>query len=224
MEFTYAHRDTSTPERTSRTEGLNKLKVSGRVARLRALAFEREVPVADDETLGFLLTLARAKNALNILEVGCAEGVTSLALLEECGEAKLTAIERDEQFYQAAKQNLHEYADRASVLFGDAGELLSTLESGAYDFIFLDCAKVQYIKLLPGLKRVLKAGGVLLADDVLLYGWVNGEAETPKKRKMLVEHIREYLTAVTEDGELRTSVLDIGNGLAMSVKRCTNES
>lgn len=217
--FTYAHRDTSTPERVSRTAGLNKLKVSERVARLRALANEREVPVADDETLGFLLALARAGNALNILEVGCAEGVTSLALLEECGNAKLTAIERDEQFFKTAKQNLSGYTDRASVLFGDANELLPALESGVYDFIFLDCAKVQYVKLLPELKRALKTGGVLLADDVLLYGWVNGEAETPKKRKMLVEHIREYISAVTEDSELRTAVLDIGNGLAMSVKK-----
>ena len=66
---------------------------------------------------------------------------------------------------------------------------------------------------------ILKKNGVLLADDVLMYGWVNGEAETPKKRRMLVEHIREYLEAVTSDGQLATSVLDIGNGLAMSVKR-----
>ena len=217
-EFTYAHRDTSTPERVSRTAGLNKLKISERVARLRTDANVREVPVADDETLGFLLALARAKCASNILEVGCAEGVTSLALLEECPNARLTAIERDERFCLTAKQNLSGFSDRVSLLYGDANELLPTLGNGVYDFIFLDCAKVQYVKLLPDLKRVLKSGGVLLADDVLLYGWVNGEVETPKKRKMLVEHIREYLTAVTEDADLRTSVLDIGNGLALSVK------
>lgn len=218
-EFTYAHRDTSSPERVSRTAGLNRVKLSDGVASLRKSANEREVPVADDETLGFLLTLARAVNAESILEVGCAEGVTSLALLEECGGAHLTAIERDGNFYAAAEGNLKEHADRVTLLLGDANELLPTLGDCAYDFIFLDCAKVQYVKLLPHLKRVLKAGGVLLADDVLLYGWVNGEVETPKKRKMLVEHIREYLTAVTNDGELRTSVLDIGNGLALSVKK-----
>lgn len=217
-EFTYAHRDTSTPERASRTAGLNNLRVSDKICALRKAANEREVPVADDETLGFLLTLARAVNAQNILEVGCAEGVTALALLEECSGARLTAIERDGNFFAAAAGNLKEHADRATLLLGDANELLPTLKDSAYDFIFLDCAKVQYVKLLPHLKRVLKAGGVLLADDVLLYGWVNGEVEVPKKRRMLVEHIREYLTAVTGDAHLRTSVLDIGNGIAMSVK------
>lgn len=218
-DFTYAHNDTSVPERASRTAALNKLKVSEKVSRLRAAAQEKEVPVASDETLNFILALARAKSAKSILEVGCAVGLTSLALLEDLPDACITAIERDENFFNSAKTNLEEYAERCDLKLGDAAEVIKTLPDGQYDFIFLDCAKVQYIKLLPELKRVLKCGGVLLADDVLLYGWVNGEAPVPKKRKMLVEHIREYLTAVTEDSELSTAILDIGDGLAMSVKR-----
>lgn len=218
-QFTYAHNDTSVPERASRTAGLNKLKVSEKVAELRAAAQSREVPVASDETLNFILTLARATNAKNILEVGCAHGITSLALLEEPGGACLTAIERDESFFDKARENLNEYAGRCDLRLGDAAEVLAALPDSKYDFIFLDCAKVQYIKLLPQLKRVLKSGGVLLADDVLLYGWVNGEAPVPKKRRMLVEHIREYITAVTEDCELSTAILDVGDGLAMSVKK-----
>lgn len=217
--FTYAHNDTSVPERVSRTAGLNKLRVSERVTRLRQSAHEREVPTASEETLNFLLTLAQAKNAKNILEVGCAEGITSLALLDTCAAAHLTAIEREEQFIYAFNDNLHAYADRCTLLKGDAADICAGLETGAYDFVFLDCAKVQYIKLLPELKRILSKNGVLLADDILMYGWVNGEVETPKKRKMLVEHIREYIEAVTSDEELSTAILDIGNGLAMSVKR-----
>lgn len=219
MDFNYAHNDTGTPERESRTAGLNKLRVSDKVESLRKSANAREVPTASDETLNFILTLALAKNVTSILEVGCAEGITSLALLDTCHNARLTAIERDEEFFKAAQNNLSTYNDKVTLLKGDAAEVLATLKDNAYDFIFLDCAKVQYIKLLPQLKRVLAANGVLLADDVLMYGWVNGEVETPKKRKMLVEHIREYITAVTDDNDLQTSILDIGNGLAMSVKK-----
>lgn len=218
-QFTYAHNDTSVPERVSRTAGLNELKVSEKVAGLRAVAQSQEVPVASGETLNFILTLVRASNAKSILEVGCAWGLTSLAVLEQAENARVTAIERDESFYNKAKENLKEYSDRCEIKLGDAAEVIAALPDGKYDFIFLDCAKVQYIKLLPELKRVLKKGGVLLADDVLLYGWVNGEAPVPKKRRMLVEHIREYVTAVTEDDGLQTAILDIGDGLAMSVKR-----
>ena len=217
--FTYAHNDTSMPERVSRTAGLNKLRVSEKVTRLRRSAHEREVPTASEETLNFLLTLALAKGAKNILEVGCAEGITSLALLDICGAAHLTAIEREEQFICVFNDNLHAYENRCTLIKGDAADICAELETGAYDFIFLDCAKVQYIKLLPDLKRILSKNGVLLADDILMYGWVNGEVETPKKRRMLVEHIREYITAVTCDDELSTAILDIGNGIAMSVKK-----
>lgn len=217
--FTYAHRDTSAPERESRTAGLNKLRVSEKIERLRASAYGREVPTADEETLNFLIALARLKQPQNILEVGCAEGITSLALLDACNGAHLTAIERNGDFFAAAQVNLNAYADRCTLTAGEAADICARLETCAYDFIFLDCAKVQYIKLLPELKRILKKNGVLVADDVLLYGWVNGEAETPKKRRMLVEHIREYISAVTDDENLHTAVLDIGNGLALSVKK-----
>lgn len=217
--FDYAHRDTSTPERVSRTAGLNKLRIPEEIAHLRKYAHEREVPTASDETLNFLLTLALAKNAKNILEVGCAEGLTSLALLNILPDANLTGIERDEGFIYGFKAHLGAYVGRYTLFEGDAADICVTLPDEAYDFIFLDCAKVQYIKLLPELKRILKKNGVLVADDVLMYGWVNGEVETPKKRKMLVEHIREYIEAVTSDEELQTSILDVGNGIAMSVKK-----
>ena len=217
--FNYAHRDTGVPERESRTAGLNKLRVSDYCARLRKSAHEREVPTASDETLNFLLTLALLKKAENILEVGCAEGITSLALLDILKCAHLSAIEREEKFICAFKSNLEAYVGRYTLLEGEAADICLTLPDEAYDFIFLDCAKVQYIKLLPELKRILKKNGVLVADDILMYGWVNGEVETPQKRKMLVQHIREYIEAVTNDGQLQTSILDIGNGIAMSVKK-----
>ncbi len=83
----------------------------------------------------------------------------------------------------------------------------------------MDCAKAQYIKYLPELKRLLKKGGTLVADDVLLFGWLTGESEVPKKRKMLYKHVCEYVEAVTSDTGLITTVMDIGDGLALSVKR-----
>ena len=77
---------------------------------------------------------------------------------------------------------------------------------------------MQYVKYLPELKRLLASGGVIFADDVLLYGWVNGENPVPPKRRMLVEHIREYLAAVQNEKSLITTIVDVGDGVALSVK------
>ncbi len=218
--FTYAHNDTSTPERESRTISLNKFKFSELVWELRQNAFGRGIPVSSDETLAYLCTCALMAEPKNILEIGTAVGVSGICMLEQCPAAHLTTIEFNPDFATEAEANFARahMSERATVIRGDAAEVLPALE-GEYDFIFLDGPKVQYVKYLPQLKRLLGKGGTLFADDVLLYGWVNGERETPKKRKMLVEHIREYITAVTNDDELYTLVLDIGNGVALSVKK-----
>lgn len=219
-EFTYAHKDTSLGERETRTAKFNIPRADENLQKIRDEASAREIPVSDGETLCFLQTLISAKQPENILELGTAVGVSGIAMLKACKSARLTTVERDENFYNEAKLNFLSagVGERVTQILGDAGEVIKTLGE-KYDFIFLDCAKVQYIKYLPRLKELLNGGGVLLADDVLLFGYVTGEEPTPKKRRALVEHIKEYISAVISDGDLQTTVLDIGDGAALSVKK-----
>lgn len=220
MDFSYPHNDTSRPERPSRTAGLNKLNVSEGVRKIRESAFARGIPVSSDETLQFICLQAAAAGAANILEVGAAIGASGAALLQCCPSARLTAIEKNGHFAAEAQANFDRLGlgDRVRLIEGDAADILGGLEGG-YDFVFLDAAKVQYVKWLPRIRQLLAPGGLLIADDVLLYGWVNGEEQVPKKRRMLVQHIREYLEAVLSDGGLTSYVADIGDGLCISLKR-----
>lgn len=220
MDFSYPHNDTSRPERPSRTAGLNKLNVSEEVLEIRRSAFARGIPVSSDETLQFICLQASAARASNILEVGAAIGASGAALLQCCPSARLTAIEKNGHFAAEAQANFDRLGlgDRVRLIEGDAADILGGLEGG-YDFVFLDAAKVQYVKWLPRIRQLLAPGGLLIADDVLLYGWVNGEEQVPKKRRMLVQHIREYLEAVLSDGGLTSYVADIGDGLCISLKK-----
>lgn len=216
--YNYAHNDTSAGERESATAKFNRANLPEAIQKLREGAFARGIPTADDETIGFLKNLILAVKPQNILELGTAIGISGAVMLESCG-AKLTTVERDENFYKEALANFKDLglSQRVNAVFGDAGEVIKTLE-GNYDFIFLDCAKVQYVKYLPDLKRLLKKGGVLVADDVLLYGWLTGQAPVPTKRKMLYMHLKEYVDAVTCDKELSTTILNVGDGISLSVK------
>ena len=180
------------------------------------------VPVADEETLQYLLFTVRALQPKRILEIGTAVGLSGAAMLLEADDARLTTIEIDENSYLAAKENFRFFGleHRVNAYLGDAGEILSAMPretNGAFDFVFLDGPKAQYLKYLPDIKRLLRSGGVLLSDDVLLYGWVDGEP--PKKRHMLVEKIREYLRVLCADHEFITCILPLGDGVAVSVKR-----
>ena len=200
------------------TASLVQLHIDERIKAKRADALSRGIPVADDETLNFLLLTLAAVKPVRILEIGTAVGLSSVAMLYACENARLTTIELEEERYVEAKANFVEFgvAERVTAYLGDAGEILAMMD-GQYDFVFLDGPKAQYEKYLFDLKRLMKKGGVLFADDVLLYGWVNGAEPTPQKRHSIVDKIRSYLKTVTSDKEWITSVLDIGDGVALSV-------
>ncbi len=200
------------------TASLVKLNIDERIAKLRAEALERGIPVADDETLQYLLLTLRIAKPKRILEIGTAVGLSSTAMLFECPEARLTTMELEEERYLEAKKNFADFgvSDRVNAYLGDAGEILAMMD-GEFDFVFLDGPKAQYEKYLFDLKRLMRKGAVLFADDVLLYGWVSGAEPTPQKRHSIVDKIRSYLDVVTNDPELLTSVLDIGDGVALSV-------
>ena len=200
------------------TASLVKLNIDQRIADLRKAALERDIPVADDETLQFLLLMVKALRPKRILEIGTAVGLSGSAMLLACPEAKLTTMELEEERYLEAKANFAALGvkDRVVAHLGDAGEILQMMD-GEYDFVFLDGPKAQYEKYLFDLKRLMKKGATLFADDVLLYGWVSGEQPTPQKRHSIVDKIRSYLQTVTEDKDFITSVLDVGDGVALSV-------
>ncbi|MBQ8686015.1 MAG: O-methyltransferase [Clostridia bacterium] len=200
------------------TASLVKLHIDERLAAKRAEALARDIPVADDETLQFLLLTLQMTQPLKLLEIGTAVGLSGVAMLQACENARLTTIELEEERYLEAKENFASFgvADRVSAYLGDAGEILSMMD-GQFDFVFLDGPKAQYEKYLFDLKRLMKRGATLFADDVLLYGWVSGEEETPQKRRSIVEKIRSYLETVTADKDFHTSVLNVGDGVALSV-------
>ena len=200
------------------TASLVKLNIDERISARRAEALSRGIPVADDETLNFLLVTLAATKPKRILEIGTAVGLSTTAMLLACPDARVTTMELEEERYLEAKQNFADFgvSDRVNAYMGDAGEILAMMD-GEYDFVFLDGPKAQYEKYLFDLKRLMKKGALLFSDDVLLYGWVSGEEPTPQKRHSIVDKIRSYLETVTSDKDFITSVLNVGDGVALSV-------
>lgn len=200
------------------TASLVALNIDKELIARRKAALDRGVPVADDETLQFLLLTLQMTKPTRILEIGTAVGLSGVAMLNACPNAKLTTIELEEERYVEAKQNFADFgvSSRVNAYLGDAGEILSMMD-GQFDFVFLDGPKAQYEKYLFDIKRLLRRGGTLFSDDVLLYGWVSGEEPTPQKRHSIVDKIRAYLDTLTNDKDFITSVLNVGDGVALSV-------
>ncbi len=188
---------------------------------LRQEAEEGEVPIIRRDTERFLRTLLAGLRPERVLELGTAVGYSALVMAEELPpSAHITTVENYAPRIARAKENLAHYgAGRITLIEGDAYEFLKEQSDEAYDFLFLDAAKGQYLKWLPELFRVLRPGGTLLSDNVLQGGdTAESRFAIDRRDRTIHSRMRAYLEELSLCEGFRTSILPIGDGLAFSVK------
>ena len=183
---------------------------------------EKFVPVVRKQTGQFLEEIVKEKQPKHILEFGTAVGLSAIIMLKASQNATIDTIELDEARSKQAVLNLKKEGldSRANVIVGDAIEQAEILvnKNKKYDLIFLDSSKGQYPKLLPYIIKLLNGGGVLIADDVLFFGYVMGEP--PKKHRSSTYRLREFIEAATNAPELENaSILDIENGVLVARRK-----
>jgi predicted O-methyltransferase YrrM len=196
------------------------LGTDGETAAIRELAAKDGIPILQAAAANFLELLVRLKAPEKILEIGAAIGYSGIVMLMAAGgQARLNTIEQNEQSIKIARSNFEKFGlrDRVNIFCGDAGAIIPTL-SGAYDFIFLDGAKGQYINYLPYLTDLLARGGTLVCDNVLFRGMVADDALVADGKRTLVNNMRAFLTRLCADKRLHTAVIDIGDGVSVSYK------
>ena len=157
-----------------------------------------------------------------ILEVGTAVGYSALLMCRVMPkDCHITTIEKYEKRIPAAKANFKRAGEekRITLVEGDAGEALYTL-SGPYDFIFMDAAKGQYPGWLDRLLFLLGDGGVLVSDNIFQDGdIIESRYAVERRNRTIHARMREYLYRLTHMEELETSLVPVGDGVAVSVKK-----
>lgn len=180
------------------------------------------VPIIRQETAAFLQTMVAAARPTRILEVGTAVGYSALLMCQVMPQkCHITTIEKYKPRLLLAAEHfkLAGMEERITLIEGDAGEVLEQL-SGTFDFVFMDAAKGQYIHWLPRIMKLLSPGGVLFSDNVLQDGdIVESRFAVERRNRTIHGRMREYLFTLKHSEELQTSVIPIGDGVALSVKR-----
>ena len=189
---------------------------------LERTAKQTKVPIIRREMQSFLKVFLKMKQPKRILEVGTAVGFSAV-FMAQYGEpdTEITTIENYEKRIPVAKDNFRRAGRESQItlLEGDAGEILKTL-TGTFDMIFMDAAKGQYIHWLPDILRLLSTGGVLFSDNVLQDGdIIESRFAVERRNRTIHARMREYLYTLTHMPEFQTSVVPIGDGVALSVKR-----
>ena len=169
-----------------------------------------------------LKVLLLLKQPQKILEVGTAVGYSSILMSENMPEnCRITTIENYEKRIPVAKSNFKRAGKEEviTLLEGDAMDILKELD-GTYDFIFMDAAKGQYINFLPELLRLMPAGGLLISDNVLQEGdIVKSRYGVTRRNRTIHTRMREYIYTLTHAEQLETSIVPIGDGITLSVKK-----
>lgn len=185
-------------------------------------ATDSYVPIIRKEMQTFLKMLLSLKKPARILEVGTAVGFSAILMAEyDPVKAQITTIENYEKRIPIARENFRRAGKEGQItLFcGDAAEVLKTLEE-PFDFIFMDAAKGQYINFMPDILRLLAKDGVLVSDNVLQDGdIIESRFVVTRRNRTIHRRMREYLYELTHHEELVTTVLPVGDGITVSVRR-----
>lgn len=185
--------------------------------KIKEKALEDHIPIIMDDTLEVIENYLKEKNVKRILEIGTAVGYSAICFTKVLSEdGIIDTIERDEERVKQAKINIEkaEVKDKINIYDGDAVEILPTLNE-KYDVVFIDAAKGKYPFFLKEALRMIKENGVIFADNILYKGYVMSDYNKHKQRTA-VRNLREYIKEVSENPNLDTEILEVGDGLAIS--------
>lgn len=199
-------------------DNINKLEFNSLDNELRDYAKMHDVPIIQDMGLHFLRQVIMLKDVKTILEIGTAIGYSAIQM------AKLgcyvDTIEINEDSYHIAIENIKKanLSDKTNVYLDNALEIdLNKLKK--YDLIFIDAAKAQYMNFFNRFKELLNDKGVIVTDNLLFHGLVLNDNIESRNLRQLVNKIRNYNTWLISQTDFDTSIYDIGDGMALSIKK-----
>ncbi len=191
---------------------------------LERYAKETNVPIIRPQMQSLLRLLVTWGRPVQILEVGTAIGFSALLMSEYAPKGcHITTIEKYEKRIPLTKENFEKAgkSDCITLLEGDAAEILASMkQDGAFDLIFMDAAKGQYIHFLPDIRRLLSPTGLLVSDNILQDGeLMESKYAVIRRNRTIHNRMRAYLYELTHCEELETTILPIADGVALSAKR-----
>ena len=189
--------------------------------KIKQKALEEHIPIIMDDTLEVIAKYLKEIEPQKILEIGTAVGYSAMCFSEYLADGgKIDTIERDEERIKEAKVNIKNVGveEKINIYEGDAVEILPTLND-KYDVVFIDAAKGKYPFFLKEALRMINENGIIFADNILYKGYVMSDYNKHKQRTA-VKNLREYIKLSSENKNLETKILDIGDGLSISKVIC----
>lgn len=168
----------------------------------------------------FMAMLVKLMGAKRILEVGTFTGYSSLAMALT-GEAKIIAADVSEEWTNVARKYWKKAGvdGRIELRLGPAAETLEQLlkagEAARFDLMFIDADKASYDTYYEGGLKLLRAGGVMLIDNVL---W-GGSVADPSIKDEDTSALRALNKKIMADARVDLVMVPICDGVTMARKK-----
>jgi predicted O-methyltransferase YrrM len=189
------------------------------LAEMQAHGRRDGIPIVHPTTGQLLELLAAATGAQRAVEVGTAIGVSTLHLAR--GGAHVTSFEVDAERHAAARDYLGRagLSERVDLRLQDASQGLAELEPGSFDLAFVDGPKYLYADHIDPVIALLRSGGLLLVDNVLISGAAATQEPMGHWDADRIQEMRRFNQRLAEHPQLRTTITPVGDGVAVSVRQ-----
>jgi len=191
--------------------------------RLEKYAKENNVPIMQKDGILYLRNYIKENNIKNILEIGSAIGYSSIMMASISNDIKVTTIEKDEDRYNIAVNNIKNYGyeKEINIYFGDASDFQF---DDKFDLIFIDAAKGKNTFFFEKFKGNLSEYGTIITDNLSFHGLVEDESLIKtKNQKGIVNKIKSYIEFLDNNNEFITRYVQVGDTIAISKRRESNE-
>ncbi len=205
--------------------------INDEMAKLRVFANNNNIPIIQPETERFLSQIVNFKNPKKILEIGTAIGYSALvfAYSMKCGH--IDTIEKSEEMVRLAKQNIKLAPKEViiNIILGNGIDEIDKLydnnfDDNKYDLVFIDAAKGQYMTFLKAVLPLVKNGGIIISDNIFYGGLIARDRyDVPRRQRTIHKRMREYLEYLMTQQVFDTSLLNIGDGIALTIYGDQNE-
>ncbi len=170
----------------------------------------------------FMALLVKAMGARKVIEVGTFTGYSALVVAGALpADGKLVACDVSEEYTSVGHPHWKKagLALKIDLRLGPAVETLDVMiaagESGQYDMAFIDADKKNYGLYYESCLTLLRPGGLILVDNVL---W-GGRVADPAEQDESTQAIRALTKKMHADERIDFSMLPVGDGLSLAVKR-----
>ena len=162
------------------------------------------------DTGEFLSVLVRATNARRVLEIGTSNGYSTLWLADAvCATGgSVTTVELSEYKSGLAVQNFarSNLSSAINPIRGDAGLVLAEAPDSAFDLIFLDSERSEYLHWWPDLRRIVRPGGLLIVDNAISHA----------------DEMASFLSQVVSDSAFTSCLVPVGKGEFLATRSVPN--